>query len=433
MSLTKVHNRMINKIGVSVKDFGAVGDGVTDDTAAIQAAINAGDQAVIFPPGDYAASGLTQSVNGQAFVGIGRVILLKNANGVLLTASGRDWSAENIVFEGRAGGFTGGCILGTGDVQRLVSCGARSSTGYAVEFRGSSCEIIGTNDIYFTDDASAGPLKIGDTGSPPSLYNRIIGIKTSTSAGKTLFQNVGATWLIGSQTGSVEAPFGAGISMSECRVVGDLILQGSFCQVSKTTISNDLTIGDGVNTIASLSVSSDVIVASSGVVTINALIRESVISIAQLRNNTIVDNLTGTAGDIGNLIYTRPISYTPVWGGGDGTQSIGDGSLGATYTRNGNKVLVVFAMQMGSTTTFGTGAAAYTFSLPTSTANLGYPQYGIGELLQTTARLAVLRAVNNSNVFEFINEGGAGPMRYNRPETWSAGQRARGQIEYITA
>ena len=37
---------------VSVKDFGAVGDGVTDDTAAIQAAI-AASESIYFPPGNY--------------------------------------------------------------------------------------------------------------------------------------------------------------------------------------------------------------------------------------------------------------------------------------------------------------------------------------------------------------------------------------------
>lgn len=44
---------------VSVKDFGAVGDGVTDDTAAIQAAINAAYFGkVIFPPGIYVHTGI---------------------------------------------------------------------------------------------------------------------------------------------------------------------------------------------------------------------------------------------------------------------------------------------------------------------------------------------------------------------------------------
>ena len=53
MALTKAHNRMIADAAVNVKDFGAVGDGVTDDTAAIQAALDSGASQIIFSSGTY--------------------------------------------------------------------------------------------------------------------------------------------------------------------------------------------------------------------------------------------------------------------------------------------------------------------------------------------------------------------------------------------
>jgi len=57
MSLTKVTYSMIDGVGVNAKDFGAVGDGVTSDTAAIQALFDAAAansaKEVFFPAGTY--------------------------------------------------------------------------------------------------------------------------------------------------------------------------------------------------------------------------------------------------------------------------------------------------------------------------------------------------------------------------------------------
>ena len=64
MTLTTVKGSVLNR-GVNVKDFGAVGDGVTDDTAAIQAAIDTGND-ISFPDGTYLVSSqITINTAGQ--------------------------------------------------------------------------------------------------------------------------------------------------------------------------------------------------------------------------------------------------------------------------------------------------------------------------------------------------------------------------------
>jgi parallel beta-helix repeat protein len=58
---------------VSVKDFGAVGDGVFDDTTAIQDAINSGKGSIYFPAGTYLVTSL-DVVSNQAWFGDGMYV-----------------------------------------------------------------------------------------------------------------------------------------------------------------------------------------------------------------------------------------------------------------------------------------------------------------------------------------------------------------------
>ena len=72
MSLTKVYNRMIEGSEANVKDFGATGDGTTDDTLAIQAVLDSGYLCVFFPEGRYKiTSTLTISNSFQTLRGCG--------------------------------------------------------------------------------------------------------------------------------------------------------------------------------------------------------------------------------------------------------------------------------------------------------------------------------------------------------------------------
>ena len=90
---------------VSVKDFGAVGDGVTDDTAAIQAAINAGSgqfpYTVVIPNGNYRTTATIQLTDGCRLLGVSRgSVRFLNQFSTGTFALANNVRLENILIEG---------------------------------------------------------------------------------------------------------------------------------------------------------------------------------------------------------------------------------------------------------------------------------------------------------------------------------------------
>lgn len=142
---------------VSVKDFGAVGDGVVDDTAAIQSAIAATQGSggrLFFPPGTYMVSSL--SISGSLQVnGCGPLAVVKQKPGVTgnifnITGTGTNVMFSNMTFDGNSSGQSAQSINSTihstaiggtlADIFSLVvqDCEFRDSTYAAVRVQGDN-------------------------------------------------------------------------------------------------------------------------------------------------------------------------------------------------------------------------------------------------------------------------------------------------------
>ena len=147
---------------VSVKDFGAVGDGVTDDTAAIQFALNTSIKKVVFPNGTYrVTSGLTSTTADREIVSDGGTILGDTNDIDILTVSGNR-SVVRVNINGNNKARQGVVVTGSGCV--IEGCDIRNLYGTT----------LGANGIRAT---TSGGVIVRD--------NRIVGINalSNTSLG----------------------------------------------------------------------------------------------------------------------------------------------------------------------------------------------------------------------------------------------------------
>ena len=169
---------------VSVKDFGAVGDGVTDDKAAIQLALNSGAKEVVFSAGStyLTDGGLTLTTAGVTVICTGATIKLKNnaTSLAMLFISATDCVVDGGTWDGnKANGNATGSTYNSYNIamyaDRCTVKNIRSINTYGIGIKGFGNYLSALNNkiqntghygVFFDGSASVshtGNRAIGNT------------------------------------------------------------------------------------------------------------------------------------------------------------------------------------------------------------------------------------------------------------------------------
>ena len=201
---------------VNVKDFGAVGDGVTDDTAAIQAAVTfvaiIGKQ-IFFPAGTYKILSVISTTGHLNILGEGEKTIL-DFSGITsgssgITVTGSIAQIQNVTNASKGGltiTFASAPSLTTGDVFCLFDNAVLWNSARAYYYSGEWLECRGTSGLNATttnplyDSYSPATVKAYKLSSPEVSFKNfrivgganIFGLIQVSFCDKPIFENISA-------------------------------------------------------------------------------------------------------------------------------------------------------------------------------------------------------------------------------------------------
>ena len=205
---------------VSVKDFGAVGDGVTNDTNAINAAL-ATYKSVYFPNGTYMTTGnhellfqhpTTNAILRQSLIGEGNAVIkrLSGTNILLKCQQQTQATVSNLTFDGNS---LGGVLLlwrGHYSLLERLKFKSQGGTSYALWFSGVNTSQF--NDLEFGDSCYGGVL-VDNANDPTTpaygmLYSDIFKLQIGSTNGGSVIKFAPASTVIA-------------VTFNDCLIEGD--------------------------------------------------------------------------------------------------------------------------------------------------------------------------------------------------------------------
>lgn len=231
---------------VSVKDFGAVGDGVSDDTVAIQAAISAGND-VYFPKGTYkVVSEIVISTDNQQLYGDRDAILKRFAAVAIFKITGNGNLIRGLRFDGNKAFYPyptyarSAALWIQGDFNVIHECYVDSSNSHGILFSTGGaannnlvdgCTILNCDEVGIAHDGGTD--------------NRIVNNHISGSGyeGITLDQSSYRCIVDGNRinaNGVNGGVGGIGIDQTDLCVISNNIISGTQSGLSGITFQNNI-------------------------------------------------------------------------------------------------------------------------------------------------------------------------------------------------
>lgn len=397
---------------VSVRDFGAVGDGSADDTAAIQATLNSGAKNIYFPSGNYKITNtlILPSVNGLRIVQAGTLsaVITKHFSGPAVI-----WNSGEAVWENCCINGQGNIYAGSSEVGILVPTGG----GFSSKLVNPRIYNTGSACIRFVPDSGSAFTVIGGLLEPTPVNQAAI---DHTNVADTVPT---ARKFIGIQSGG--------------RLIDFANMETTIVTACNTNyIVYDSTTKKAIVTGCRIS-SGGVAINLNGVdnlLTGNVIAGNVDVS-ASASNSTVMDNVfasgfgvTNTGGIASMYLQRTNASYVPQWTSSGTQPTLGDGTISGSYDQNGRQIHAFGVLTIGSTSTFGTGT--YRFSLPFTNAT-GI-RIGTARILDagTAFYIGVAVVGVGANYVEITTNASASQVNPTIPMTWAAGDTLLWDIIY---
>lgn len=489
MSLTKATYSMIDGAPINPKDFGAVGDGVSDDSAAIQAAFAAGDT-ILFPEGTYYLGEYASSLDAAIDLS-NRTVNVQNSGKVLFTlktATGTGschpavfllYNSPDCVF-GDFSFFDTGVDLSTTNNRGLLAyrmtADGTSGTWGNVTIGKISCENC-TSPLTF-DGADATNRVSGITVQEINLYNCYYGVNAQNQG-----DNVQVGVINSEKVRRVYFPYGVKNHRATIndknhlgstatvyiqRQIGGFDTRDIYINYSCYETTEIQTIVSVAHvdllggTIENIHVNLDVDVSVSSTpikfVNFDGAGNETSAASSNVVNEVYIDgrfgatansiNTVATYADATGSIYVSaagatidstttgvkfivrntPVDYVPVWTTDGTAPAIGNGTLSGRYEIVEDICNFFIEFTAGSTTTFGSGS--FRFTLPKTAA---YDQimslWGEDNGVANYIGLGLLGGAR-SYVYSVSNASGA-TWSASSPFAWGSGDRIRISGSYV--